>query len=92
MDESADWTGFETEPANFPLGNSEDVVEEQIKKMTAQAEKNMTGAEKDAEIKKWNEHRKSTGKLVFIGFAALIDPPREPSPEQLPNVNLQELK
>ena len=26
------------------------------------------------------EHRKSTGKLVFIGFAALIDPPREAVP------------
>ena len=32
MDEAATWTGFETEPANFPLGNAEDAVQEQIKK------------------------------------------------------------
>ena len=52
----------------------------------------MTGAEKKAEISKWEEHRKSTGKLVFIGFAALIDPPREAVQEQSSNANRQGLK
>jgi magnesium-transporting ATPase (P-type) len=80
MDEAATWTGFETEPANFPLGNTEEAVEEQTNKMIAQAEKNLKGAEKEAEIKKWKEHKKSCGKLIFIGFAALIDPPREAVP------------
>lgn len=80
MDEAATWTGFETEPANFPLGNAEDAVQEQIKKMIAQAEKTLKGEEKKTEIAKWEAHKQSTGKLIFIGFAALIDPPREAVP------------
>ena len=48
--------------------------------MIAQAEKTLKGEEKKTEIAKWEAHKKSTGKLIFIGFAALIDPPREAVP------------
>lgn len=67
------WTDFQTDPPNFPLGNDEGKTEKSV----ADGLKNAETAEEKA---LWEGHRKSTEKLVFLGFTALIDPPREAVP------------
>merc|ERR1711871_940850 len=64
----ADWTGFSTEPVNYPIGESEEVVKAAIAEAEAKGRKCMTF------------DMAACGKLTYIGMAALIDPPRKQVP------------
>jgi sodium/potassium-transporting ATPase subunit alpha len=62
----ANWDGFSTDPPNFPLGESEEVVNE---KLAQQKEGDKPVA-----------YKQTCEKLTYIGMMALIDPPRRQVP------------
>ena len=74
------WTDFQTDPANFPLGNSEEVVAKAVADGLKAAEEEKDKAEAARQKALWEGHKKSSEKLIFLGFTALIDPPREAVP------------
>merc|ERR1711871_1211347 len=67
----ADWEKYSTDPPNFPIGNSEDDIEDMIAKMSKRG---------DVSEEKKKNLRNSCGKLTYIGMMALIDPPRRQVP------------
>lgn len=74
LDESkfpANWDAYTTDPPNFPIGNSEDDIEEMILSMSKRG---------NVPEEKQQSLRDSCGKLTYIGMMALIDPPRRQVP------------
>jgi sodium/potassium-transporting ATPase subunit alpha len=65
---SAEWTGFSTEPVNYPIGEDEETVKAAIAEAEAKGKKCMT------------YDMAACGKLTYIGMTALIDPPRKQVP------------
>ena len=61
----ATWTGYSTEPTNFPIGNDEEEVKAAL------------DSAKDPSVV---EGLDTCGKLTYIGMMALIDPPRPQVP------------
>lgn len=59
------WTGYSTEPTNFPIGNDEKEVKAALE------------SAKDPSVV---EGLDTCGKLTYIGMMALIDPPRPQVP------------
>lgn len=62
----ANWENFSTDPANFPLGESEEVVTEKL------------AQQKEGEVPV--AYKETCEKLTYIGMMALIDPPRRQVP------------
>ena len=60
------WENFSTDPANFPLGESEEVVTEKL------------AQQKEGEVPV--AYKETCEKLTYIGMMALIDPPRRQVP------------
>merc|ERR1711871_845297 len=65
---SANWTGFSTEPVNYPIGEDEEDVKAAIAEAEAKGRKCLTF------------DMAACGKLTYIGMTALIDPPRKQVP------------